>query len=321
MSKYLKEIIIFYFVLTLHTLYSQELTTFAVFNLKNFGILESESAIISERLRDILVSLNKYRVLERENMDEILNEQGFQLSGCTTNECAVEAGKLLNVNKIITGSVGKFSSIFTITLKIIDVETAEIEKSIFYEHTGIMEDLLYSGINNSLNKLLFGKDNNMKSSILSHDIKEGINVGNKIYSLQFNTLSDKKYNLDDLFQSKKSNIVILHFWISYSRQCSNSFPFLVELKQKYRNKDIKIFHINSKQEKEDIYSFTKKNNIYKDDVVVDENKKVSILLKVEKEPTIFLLDSYGIIKNKLVGFKDVNNINDFENSINKLVGQ
>ena len=102
MSKYLKEIIIFYFVLTLHTLYSQELTTFAVFNLKNFGILESESAIISERLRDILVSLNKYRVLERENMDEILNEQGFQLSGCTTNECAVEAGKLLNVNKIIS---------------------------------------------------------------------------------------------------------------------------------------------------------------------------------------------------------------------------
>ena len=38
-------------------------------------------------------------------MEQILVEQGFQQSGCTTNECMVEVGKLIGVEKIVSGSI------------------------------------------------------------------------------------------------------------------------------------------------------------------------------------------------------------------------
>ena len=34
-------------------------------------------------------------------MEQILVEQGFQQSGCTTNECMVEVGKLIGVENIV----------------------------------------------------------------------------------------------------------------------------------------------------------------------------------------------------------------------------
>ena len=37
-------------------------------------------------------------------MDEVINEQGLQQSGCVSNECAIEIGQLVGVEKIIGGS-------------------------------------------------------------------------------------------------------------------------------------------------------------------------------------------------------------------------
>ena len=45
----------------------------------------------------------------------MLKEQGFQQSGCVSSECAVEAGKLLGVDQIVTGSIGKIGSYYTVS--------------------------------------------------------------------------------------------------------------------------------------------------------------------------------------------------------------
>jgi TolB-like protein len=98
----------------------------AVLNLEAVGISEMESVTLSDRLRSELIKHDVFTVIERNAMETILEEQGFQQSGCTSDECAVEIGKLLNINQICAGSVGKVGSLYTISLRLIDVQSGEI---------------------------------------------------------------------------------------------------------------------------------------------------------------------------------------------------
>ncbi|MDP8207832.1 MAG: CsgG/HfaB family protein [Candidatus Electryonea clarkiae] len=93
------------------------------------GISDSYQRPLTDRLRQEILSTGAFTVVERNVMVEILEEQGFQLAGCTTNDCAVEAGKLLGVECIIAGSIGKVGYTHTINLRMISVESSEILKS------------------------------------------------------------------------------------------------------------------------------------------------------------------------------------------------
>jgi len=90
------------------------------------NVSQSEAAVVSDFLRADLVKIGKYRVVDRQNMALILAEQGFQQTGCTTSECAVEMGKILNVERIIVGKVSKLFGLYYIIADMIDVETGEI---------------------------------------------------------------------------------------------------------------------------------------------------------------------------------------------------
>ena len=86
-------------------------------------------------------------------MDDILKEQGFQLSGCTSDECAVEAGRLLNVSHICAGSIGKVGALYTVSVRLIDVETGEILKTVTEDSRGSVENVLTSSMRNVALKL------------------------------------------------------------------------------------------------------------------------------------------------------------------------
>ena len=64
------------------------------------------------------------------------------MSGCTSAECAVEAGKLLGVNKMVTGSVGKLGELYNINIRLFDVGTGQIEQTEGQKHEGSVEELL-----------------------------------------------------------------------------------------------------------------------------------------------------------------------------------
>jgi TolB-like protein len=90
------------------------------------GVSQVESLTISDFFRTALVNIGTLNVLDRNNMDKILAEQKFQMSGCTREECAVQMGKLLNVDRIITGVVTNFAPFYYISVSVINVETGEI---------------------------------------------------------------------------------------------------------------------------------------------------------------------------------------------------
>ncbi len=98
----------------------------AISDLSGQGIEQSSTAIISDRLRTELFKQGGFTVLERNAMQDILKEQGFQQSGCTSDACAVEIGQLLGVSYIVIGTVGKLGHLFTIDVRMIEVSTAKI---------------------------------------------------------------------------------------------------------------------------------------------------------------------------------------------------
>jgi TolB-like protein len=119
-------------------------TNVAVINMKNAsGVTSGEIEVISDRLRGELFNTGKVNVMERDQMQEILKEQGFQQSGACTNEaCMVEMGQLLGVEQLVTGSLGKVGSMFLVNLRVIDVKTAKIIKVVSVDIKGDIEEVV-----------------------------------------------------------------------------------------------------------------------------------------------------------------------------------
>lgn len=104
-----------------------------------------EVDLISEALSGELQSTGAFRVMERGQMDRILKEQGVQSSGlCDGNECAVEVGKILGIDKIVVGSVGRIGTLFIINTRMVDVQSGEILASVRRTKDGELKDVLTS---------------------------------------------------------------------------------------------------------------------------------------------------------------------------------
>ena len=117
---------------------------------KNIAVLQfdaenvstSEAKILTNRLNDELFNFGKFTVIERAQIEPVLKEQGFQQSGCVSSECAVEAGKLLGVDQIVTGSIGKIGSYYTVSARMIDVQTGEVLKNSKRDISGSIDLIL-----------------------------------------------------------------------------------------------------------------------------------------------------------------------------------
>jgi len=67
-------------------------------------------------------------------MKDILTEQNVQLAGCTSNDCAVEVGKIISVKQITSGSINKVGDVYSMFVRIICLNIGEIWPVASYEH-------------------------------------------------------------------------------------------------------------------------------------------------------------------------------------------
>ncbi len=143
----MKKIIVTLIALLIFTgLFAQEKRNVAVLALEQSGLTESDAAILTDRLRYELFKTGKFTVLERAKMEEILAEQSFQLSGCTSSECMVEIGKLIGVTDIVGGSIGQFGNTYTVNVRLINVETGALTGNAVFDLQGTKDDLLIKGM-------------------------------------------------------------------------------------------------------------------------------------------------------------------------------
>lgn len=161
--------ITFLLLFSVFTVFTQPITI-AVNDLKGDGLTNSELSIFSNRVRTELFNTGKFTVMERGEMDMILKEQEFQQSGaCDESSCMVEMGQLLGVSKIVAGNIGKINNFYTISLRIVDVSTGQVDKMISYDFTGFVSDFISKGIKIAAQKLA-SNENSMINSVEKSNI-------------------------------------------------------------------------------------------------------------------------------------------------------
>jgi WD40 repeat protein len=100
---------------------------FAVLDLDDNGVGGSVSRAIADQLTTRL-SLNPgIRLVERRRIATILQEQNFEQTGRTDPRDAARLARILNVQKVLVGAVAKLGTTMTITVQMVDVETAAID--------------------------------------------------------------------------------------------------------------------------------------------------------------------------------------------------
>ncbi len=123
---------------------NQEIFTVAVTSFEERGgVTKADAASLADRFTEKLIGTGRFRVMERNEMDLILREQGFQQTGaCLDNECLVEIGQLIAVQKIIAATVGKVGGMYSVSVKILDVKTGAIEKNVSEDCDCTIEELM-----------------------------------------------------------------------------------------------------------------------------------------------------------------------------------
>ena len=72
------------------------------------------------------VNSDKYDMVERARIDQIIQEQNFQLSGMVSDETAVSIGKFLGAQIIIVGGISGTGNTRRLVFRALDVETGKI---------------------------------------------------------------------------------------------------------------------------------------------------------------------------------------------------
>ena len=102
-----------------------EKPTVAILDFEGQGVDLGDVKTLTERMRTEIGNTNEIRLIERKAVEKIMEEQGFQQTGCTSDECAAEVGQLLGVQFMVSGIIGKMGKKYTIDCKMFSVETGE----------------------------------------------------------------------------------------------------------------------------------------------------------------------------------------------------
>ena len=112
------------------------------FDVKSKNIDEEAGSVLADAFGYQLHQFQCYDVINRDYMRKILEEQGFLVSGATIADDAEVLGKILDVQKLVTGSLGKIGSTFTLKIVLVDVITAREEHSEFESAKGKIDAVL-----------------------------------------------------------------------------------------------------------------------------------------------------------------------------------
>jgi hypothetical protein len=86
----------------------------------------NEAAFYLDELTLHFVNARNYTVVDRSDIDKVLVEQNFQMSGYVDDDAFVSIGKFIGAAVVITGSVSGTGSQKRLVVKAIDVLTSEI---------------------------------------------------------------------------------------------------------------------------------------------------------------------------------------------------
>lgn len=102
----------------------------AVFDPTSSGtsIDEGTKVAIREIISSTIVNAGNYDIVERSLLEKVMQEQAFSNSGAVNDNDATEIGKLAGANKVILSVVTLTGGRNMLSIKMIDVKTASVER-------------------------------------------------------------------------------------------------------------------------------------------------------------------------------------------------
>lgn len=113
-----------------------EKITVAVLDFAAKNISQESADAVTDLLRTELFNTGRFKVVERQTIQKIIEEQKFQMSGLTDAEQAAEIGRILNVQKIMVGTVTRLGTTHLINVRLVDVQTGLVELAESVESRG-----------------------------------------------------------------------------------------------------------------------------------------------------------------------------------------
>ena len=122
-------------------LYDLSSPTIAVVDFHNQGISSAAGQTLTERFRLTLGMYTPYSIEGSgiESRFNILNRISKNYTTCTSIGCAVNVGKLLNVDRIVMGNISRESDQYTLRADLISVQMEEIIRSRALEYVGELD--------------------------------------------------------------------------------------------------------------------------------------------------------------------------------------
>lgn len=124
----------------------------AVFDLDALSIPEPEALAIAEKIRAYVIETDDYVVVERRRIQDIMKEMGFQQ--CTSSKCVVDASRQLGAEYAIVGSISLMGKLYSISLRMIDINNGQIVSSGSADIKGSIEDVVQTTSIEAIQKLL-----------------------------------------------------------------------------------------------------------------------------------------------------------------------
>ena len=135
--------------------------------------------------------------------------------------------------------------------------------------------------------------------ICLHTIATAVEVKSTMPACKISPLGENK--TEDL-QQYKGQVVYVDFWASWCVPCAHSFPFLNELHQEFKDKDLQIVGINMDENVEDAKAFLAKTPA-QFNIVADTSAQCAKDFDVEAMPSSYLIDRKGVVHHVHQGFR------------------
>jgi hypothetical protein len=112
----------------------------AVMNLDS-KVQDVSSSVLGTILRLELQKLNYYNVIDKYDAEYLIQKNQLQIDKCFGRMCMVEAGKALQVDKVIGGSFEIIEKNLVVSLSLIDVKSGSVEKTFSKEYLTLDKEL------------------------------------------------------------------------------------------------------------------------------------------------------------------------------------
>ncbi|MBD3322633.1 MAG: hypothetical protein GF350_16145 [Chitinivibrionales bacterium] len=171
-----------------------EKTTISAYGFKAIDIPQSLAQSLQEHIESNLIHYNNFEIVSRNDIDKIFAETKLQQKGfCSDSECLIQAGTILGVSRLITGTISKVGTTYNLVLKMIDISNGIIESSVNSQCRGTIDSLLPLA-DNALNGLLA---QTVKPKIILKDpivMRTDTIVNTVVDTIRIHTFSRKEEN-------------------------------------------------------------------------------------------------------------------------------